>query len=263
MPPRRTCPNWSTSRDSERHGPLRRRGSFGDHHDRGEPTLGVSGFQVAADLVDVEWLLGDEDFGRTAGDSCVGGDPSGVPPHHLADDHPIVGLRRGVQPVDGLGGDLHGGVKAERDLGGGEVVVDGLRHPDDRNALVRQFVGHAEGVLAADGHQGVDALGSQGVERLRHAAVDLVGIGPRRAEDGAAARQDAAATLDVEGHGAILDHAPPPVEKADELVIEAHLAPADDGADDRIEARAVTAASEHTNSHRATSSRSCARRRER
>ena len=202
-----------------RHGPLRRDGPFGDDHDRGEATLGVAGLEVAADLIDVEWLLGNEDLGRPAGDPGVGCDPSGVAAHHLADDHPVVRLGRGVQPVDGLRGDLHGGVKAERDLGGGQVVVDRLRHPDDRHALVRQLAGDAEGVLAPDGHQGVDALGAQRVERLRHAAVDLVGIGPRRAEDGPAARQDAAAALDVEDHGAILDHAPPAVEKPDELVV--------------------------------------------
>ncbi len=256
MPPRRTWPNWSTSRDWQRHGPLGRGGSFGDHHDRGEATLGVSGLEVAADLIDVEWLLGDEDLGRAAGDSGVGRDPSGVPPHHLADDHAIVGLGGGVQPVDGLRGDLHGGVKAEGDLGAGEVVVDRLRHPDDGNALAGQLLAtpsvSSPPMATRASMRSVRSVSSA----FDHAAVDLVGIGPRRAEDGAAARQDAAATLDVEGHGAILDHAPPAVEKPHELVIEGDLAPAHHGADDRVEARAVTSACEHTNSHWATSSRS-------
>ena len=64
-----------------------------------------------------------------------------------------------MQPVDGVGGDLHGGVEAEGDLGGGEVVVDRLRHADDRDALAVELVGDAEGVLAADRDERVDALG--------------------------------------------------------------------------------------------------------
>ena len=55
----------------------------------------------------------------------------------------------------------------------------------------RQLVGHAERVLAADGDQGVDAEVGQRRLDLLDAAVDLVRVGPRRAEDRAAPRQDA------------------------------------------------------------------------
>ena len=209
----------------------------------------MPGLEVAADLVDVERLLGHEDLGRPAGDAGVGGDPAGVAAHDLADDDPIVRLGGGVQPVDGLGGDLHRGVEAEGDLGGGQVVVDGLGHTDDRDPLAAQPVGHAEGVLAADGDQGVDALCAQGLQRPVHAAVDLVGIGPRRPEDGPAPGQDAPAALDVERHGPVLDHAPPAVQEADELVAVAHFALAHDGPDHRVEAGAVAATGEHTNPH--------------
>jgi len=40
----------------------------------------------------------------------------------IADDHTVVRLGRGAQPVDRVGGDLHRRVEAERELGAAEVV---------------------------------------------------------------------------------------------------------------------------------------------
>ena len=57
----------------------------------------------------------------------VDGDPAGVAAHHLDDDHAVVRLGRRVQAVDRVGGDLHRGLEAEREVGAGEVVVDRLR----------------------------------------------------------------------------------------------------------------------------------------
>src|SRR5579884_4049674 len=76
-----------TGRDSD--GALLGPGSFGDHHDRRVTALGVTGLQLAADLVHVEGLLGHDDLGGSAGDAGVGGDPAVVAAHHLTDDHPI------------------------------------------------------------------------------------------------------------------------------------------------------------------------------
>ena len=92
----------------------------------------------------------------------VQGDPAGVPAHHLDDEHPVVGLGGGVQPVDRLGGDVDRGVEAEGEVGAGEVVVDGLRDADDVDAEVGELGGHAEGVLAADRDQRVDARRRRG-----------------------------------------------------------------------------------------------------
>ena len=109
-----------------------------------------------ADRLDVEGLLGDEDLGRAAGDARVQGDPAGVPAHHLDDQDAVVGLGRRVQPVDGLGGDVDGGVEAEREVGAGQVVVDGLRDADDVDAQVGELGRDTERVLAADRDEGVD-----------------------------------------------------------------------------------------------------------
>ena len=134
--------------------------ALGDHHDRRVPGLEPL-LDVLADLLDVERLLGDQDHVRAAGHARVQRDPAGVAAHHLDDQRAVVALRRGVQPVDRLHRDVHRGVEAERVVGGAEVVVDGLRHADDLHARLVQPRRDAEGVLAADRDQRVDAEAGQ------------------------------------------------------------------------------------------------------
>ena len=86
----------------------------------------------------------------------VGGDPARVAAHHLDDDHAVVRLGRGVQAVDRVGGDLHRGLEAEREVGAREVVVDRLRDADDVDPLVDQPARDAQRVLAADRDQRVE-----------------------------------------------------------------------------------------------------------
>ena len=61
----------------------------------------------------------------------VGRDPPGVAAHDLDDHHPVVALGGGVQPVDGVGRDLHRGVEPEGEVGLRQVVVDRLGNADD------------------------------------------------------------------------------------------------------------------------------------
>ena len=132
-----------------------------------------------------------------------------------------MALRRRVQPVDRLHGDVHGRVEAEGVVGGAQVVVDGLRHPDDGNPLLAEHGGDAEGVLAADDDQRVDAEAGQVVldplDAVAAAARALQRVGPGRAEDRAAERQDAADRLDVQGHRVAFERPAPPVAEPDEL----------------------------------------------
>src|SRR5205085_4418250 len=107
---------------------------------------------VLADAIDLDRLLRDQDHVRAAGDPGMGGDPACVPAHHLADDYAVVRLGGGVEPVDGLGGNLDGCVEAEGQIGAGEIVVDGLRDADEVDSHLVQLGSHPERVLAADGH---------------------------------------------------------------------------------------------------------------
>ena len=81
------------------------------------------------------WLLGDQDHVGAAGEAGVEGDPAGVAAHHLDDQDPVVAVGGGVQAVDRLHRDVDRGVEAEGVVGGAEVVVDRLRHPDDVDAV--------------------------------------------------------------------------------------------------------------------------------
>ena len=81
------------------------------------------------------------------------------------------------------------------------------------------------------------------------AALDVVRVGARGAEDRAAARQDPADGVQVQRHGVALEHAPPAVAEPDELVAVLADALADDGPDDGVEARAVAAAGQDADAH--------------
>ncbi len=179
IPPRRTWPNSSASADWSAIVPSTGTRAFGDDHDRevGAPPVPV--LDAVAHLVDVERLLGHEDDVGAAGDPRVRRDPTGVAAHHLDDHHPVVALGRRVQPVDGVGGDLHRGVEPEREVGRREVVVDGLRHADELHAVGAELGGDAEGVLAADRDQRVDPLAFERVVHARDTVLGLVRIRAR------------------------------------------------------------------------------------
>jgi hypothetical protein len=148
-----------------------------------------------------------------AGEAGVQGDPAGVPSHHLDDQRAVVRLGGGVQPVDGVHGDLHGGVEAERVVGGAQVVVDGLRHADDVEAGRGQLGGDAQGVLAADGDEGVDTELVEVAAHRLDAVLDLHDVRTAAAEDGAAAREDAAGLGDAERHRVLLERTRQPSRK--------------------------------------------------
>ena len=150
------------------HAALAGDGSLGDDHDREAAPALVAAAQARADLLYVERALRDEDRVGASSQSCVRRDPARMAAHHLDDHHSIVRLRCRMQPVDRVGDDLHGRLEAKRDIGPSEVVVDRLRHADDRNPLTLQAQGHAERVLAADWDQRVDGV-------LVEDAADLAG----------------------------------------------------------------------------------------
>ena len=224
-------------------------GALGDDDDRRVLALEAL-LDVVADALDRERDLGDEDHVRAARDAGVEGDPAGVAAHHLDDQRALVALGRGVEAVDRAHRDVDGGVEAEGVVGGAQVVVDRLRHADDVEALLVEPRRDAQRVLAADRDQAVDAIA---LERLAHAldaALLLDRVGPRRAEDRSAARQDPAHVGDLERPRDALERPPPPVAVADELVAVLADALADDRADDRVEAGTVAAAGEDSELHR-------------
>ena len=203
-----------------------------------------------ADLVDVEGRLGDEDHVGAAREPRVGRDPTRVAAHHLHDHHPVVALGGRVQPIDRVGRDLHRGVEPEREVGRREVVVDRLRDADHLHAVARQLVRDAERVLAADRDHRVDAVALRawpctraGPSSVLYGFVrDVPRIVPPR---GSSPRTDSS----VSGTDSPSIEPAPAVPVADDLVLEVRGTLAHHGADHRVEARAVTTAREHADTH--------------
>ena len=110
-----------------------------------------------------------------------------------------------------------------------------------------------ERVVAAYGDEDLEIVTLKGGDALVHAVGLLGGIGARSAQNGAAARQDAADGRQVEHHGHIVNDSAPAFEKPHELVVVMNDALADDGADDGVEARAIAAAGKHSDLHTYTS----------
>jgi hypothetical protein len=157
-----------------------------------------------------------------------------------------------VEAVDRVGGDLHGGLEPEREVRAGEVVVDRLGDAHDVHARLGELPGDAERVLPADRDQRVEPQRGQ---RLLHAlepALLLEDVRARRAEDRAAAVQDAARRLVREIDRLALEHAGPAEAEADELVLVRVDPLAHDGADHGVEAGTVPASRQQSDaSHNA------------
>jgi hypothetical protein len=225
-----------------------RGGALGDDDDREVAALGVAPAQAVADLVHVERALGHEDHVSAAGEAAVRRDPARMAAHHLDDDDAVVRLRRGVEPVDRVGRDLHGGLEAEREVGAGEVVVDRLGDADDGDARLRELAGDAERVLAADRDERVEPqLVERGPDAIQPVLL-LEHVGPGGAEDRPAAMQDAARALVGQLHRVGGEYAGPAVAEADELVSVRVDPLAHDGADDGVEAGAVPASGQKSDS---------------
>src|SRR5262249_60259959 len=104
------------------------------------------------------------------------------------------------------------------------------------------------GARPADGPKSVQARSLECVQDAADAAVELVGVRPRGAEDGSSAGQDPRDLARPERLELVLDQPSPPVPDADNLV-PALERPAPDGTDDRVQARAVSAAGEDAYLH--------------
>ena len=89
--------------------------------------------------------------------SGVQRDPSRIAAHHFDDHHAAVRFGRGVQAVNRVRGDVQRGVETERDLRGGQVVVDGLGHSHNWNSQATEIARDGQSAVAADGDHGVDA----------------------------------------------------------------------------------------------------------
>ena len=162
-----------------------------------------------------------------------------------------MGAGRVAQPVNGLQGGPRGGVEAERVVRLVQVVVHRLGHTDGLDAVqVVQLGGDAQRVLAPQGNQGVDLKLLQ-VRQHGVALVLLAGgerVGARGAQDRTTLVNDPLDALQGQRRGRAFHQTSPALREADDLVAVVQAAQ-DRAPNGRVQAGAVPAAGQHTDSH--------------
>ena len=203
----------------------------------------------ARDVVARHPDLGDEDEVRAAGETAERRDPAGVAAHGLDDDDAVVRARGRAQAIERVGDDRDRGIEADAEVRLREVVVHGLRHADDRDALLVEPLRHAQRVVAADRDERVEAEPADAVEDGAPARVILSWIGARGPEDRAALAEYRG---DVARHEharrGLAEEAGPAVPDPERLVPERGRAE-DDGADRGVEPGCVATAGEDADPH--------------
>ena len=201
--------------------------------------------------------LRNEDDVGPAGEPAVEGDPPGVPAHDFDDHDALVAAGGGVETVEGIGHAGHGAVEAEGHGGGFEIVVDGLRDADDRDAGFVELLRGGERAVAADADEHVDPQRGEGaLGLLEDGGRDVAAVAAvadfgdevafaRGAEHGAAEVHDPGGVGAGQSHrvAAFGEEALEAVVKADDFPVEIGGG-ADHAAEDGIEAGAIAAASE-------------------
>jgi hypothetical protein len=74
--------------------------------------------------------------------------------------------------VERIGRRAHRGVEAEARLGSGDIVVNRLGDPHDRDALAEELVGERQAAISADRDEGIQPVGPEGRDEII-GAVDL------------------------------------------------------------------------------------------
>src|SRR5581483_4350438 len=119
--------------------------------------LTAIGQEQLGQLIDVEFVFGND---TTVRRSCHGGKHSSEPcvaAKNLEHQETLVRSRGGAKIVGHLDGSRDAGAEADTVVGSRDVVVHGLRNGDDFHAFLVQAHGVAQGVVAADGDEVLDA----------------------------------------------------------------------------------------------------------
>ena len=218
MPERRAWPKESTCCGADDLADFRQMAALGDHDDAVVLAVIVVVLEQGADVVDVDFLLRNEDDVRAAGDAGGIGDPAGIAAHDFNDDDAVVRVGGGVDAVDGLGGDQTAVSKPKVWSVPLMSLSMVLGTPTAGHAVFAEEEGDGLRVVAAEGDEGVDLVELEDFLHLLDAAGNLLHVGARGVEDGAALQLDAVDVFKGERNEVVVEHAPPAIEEADEFV---------------------------------------------
>ena len=200
------------------------------HSDDGEVgTLLCAAFHGRTHTVDIIGLFRQQDNICTACNAGVQRQPASLVAHDLNAHHAAVAACGGVDAVDHIGGNVHGGVEAEGYVGTIDIVINGLGQADDVQTLLREQVCGFVGAIAAQAQQAVQ-LGF--LVGLFHGGnfINVVVLhhthhfkgGALGAQNGAAQRQDAAEIVLAHLLVVAVDQATVSVQDANDLHVIAH-----------------------------------------
>src|SRR5439155_635123 len=92
--------------------------------------------------------------------------PTRVTAHDLADENPVVRLRGGMEAIHGVRGHGQSRIKAERNVGSVQVVVDGFGNADHGDSELAEIKRAAQGPVAPDRNEAVKLLALEGLESV-------------------------------------------------------------------------------------------------
>src|SRR5690625_5075242 len=139
------------------HGAFFRQSAFGNADNAVLLPHLEAAFHGFADIGDIERRFGNHGVVRPASHAGMQRNPADVAAHDFNNQNTVVGFRRGVQPVNGVGGNGDGGIKTEGVVGGVDVIVNGLWNTDDGHAVISEPLRAFECAFAANGDECVDS----------------------------------------------------------------------------------------------------------
>jgi len=133
-----------------------RKSAFRDHNNAEVLAAILAVADGLTNALDVVRNLGNQDDISAPGNTGMDGNPSGVAPHDFDDQHTPMAFRCCVQLVERVARRVDRCVKAERDNGNTDVVVDRFGNSDERNAFFEELLGNPERTVTADDDQGTE-----------------------------------------------------------------------------------------------------------
>ena len=158
MPPSFLWPKASAAVAFENHLAALEHCAFRYQHDRVAAGIAAAVFaQEFSQPFDVESVLGNHATVGGPGHGRQHGGETGVTTKDLEHHEAFVGSGRSPQPVGHLDGAGDAGAESDAVVGSRDVVVHGLRNCHDFHAFLVQAHAVAQGVIAADRDQVLDA----------------------------------------------------------------------------------------------------------
>ncbi len=177
MPPSFLWPKASVASPREDHVAAFEHGAFGDQDDGvAAGILAAVVDQQLGQLLDVEFVFGDDAAVGGSGHGGQHGGESGIASEDFEDEEALVGTGGGAQAVGHLDGAGDARAEADAVIGARDIVVHRLGDGDDLDAFLIEADAVAKCVVAADRDEVFDAKPLEILDDFRREVVLLGGV---------------------------------------------------------------------------------------